>query len=227
MIDFYYWPTPNGWKVSIMLEECELDYRLIPVNIFKGDQFKPEFLKLTPNHRMPLIVDHDVEGEPVVIFESGAILNYLAEKTNMLMPDDLRGKTEVLQWLFWQTGNQSPASGQLSHFANFADGNHPYSEKRFEKEYHRCLEVLEKQLNGRSFIAGDYSVADIISLPWVLFAENLEQQLDEYPRVAAWRDNLKERPGVKKGIGLCKELRRKKRLTDEEREVLFGLSTEE
>jgi GST-like protein len=227
MIDFYYWPTPNGWKVSIMLEECGLDYKLIPLNIFKGDQFAPDFLKIAPNHRMPVIVDHDVDGEPIVIFESGAILYYLAEKYQQLVPRDERKKNEVLQWLFWQTGNQSPTSGQLSHFVNFAEGDHPYSKQRFDKEYKRCLNVLERQLDGQEFIVGEYSIADIICFPWILFAKNLEQHLDEFPRVAQWRQRVKERPGVQRGVDLCKDLRRKKRLNDDERRVLFGQNPRE
>lgn len=227
MIDFYYWPTPNGWKVSIMLEECGLNYKLIPVNIFAGEQFAPDFLTLTPNHRIPVIVDHDVKGEPTVVFESGAILFYLAEKTKKLLPDDTRKKNEVLQWLFWQTGNQSPASGQLSHFTNFAEVEHTYSKQRFDKEYKRCLSVLERQLNDRAFIVGDYSIADIICFPWILFGKNLGQHLENFPRVAQWREQIKQRPGVQRGVNLCKELRRKSQLTDNERRILFDHNSHE
>jgi len=224
MIDFYYWPTPNGWKVSIMLEECGIDYNLIPLNIFSGDQFEPNFKKIAPNQRMPVIVDHDVKGEPQVIFESGAILLYLAEKTQKFIPHNERQRLTVLQWLFWQTGNQSPTSGQLSHFVNFADGDYTYSKQRFDREYKRCLNVLEQQLDYQEYIVGDYSIADIICFPWILFARNLEQSLDEYPRVSQWRQRIKERPGVQRGVDLCKELRRKKPLTQDERQVLFGHS---
>lgn len=222
MIDFYYWPTPNGWKVSIMLEECGLEYNTIPLDIFSGDQFSPDFLKMNPNHRMPVIVDHDVEGDPVVIFESGAILFYLAEKLKKFIPENPQKKYETMQWLFWQTGNQSPASGQLSHFVNFAEVEHAYSKQRFDKEYKRCLGVLERQLDDRIFIVDEYSVADMICFPWVLFAKNLGQSLDEFPLTEQWRQRIKGRPGVRRGVDLCKSLRRNKRLNDEERNVLFG-----
>ena len=159
MIDFYYWPTPNGWKVAIMLEECGLDYRTIPVNIGKGDQFKPEFLAISPNNRMPAIVDHDAPGGPLPVFESGAILIHLAERCGRFMPSDPRGRKECLEWLFWQVGNLGPMAGQLSHFVNYAEGEHPYSHRRYADEYNRCLGVLERRLAGREFILGDYSIA--------------------------------------------------------------------
>ena len=158
MIDFYYWPTPNGWKVSIMLEELGVDYRMIPVNIGKGEQFTPEFLEISPNNRMPAIVDHDVDGAPVTVFESGAILYYLAEKTGRLMPSDPIGRKETLEWLFWQTGNQGPMAGQLSHFVNYAPDDQAYGKARYADEYDRCLGVLERRLTGRDFILGAYSI---------------------------------------------------------------------
>ncbi len=225
MIDFYYWPTPNGWKVSTMLEECGADYRLIPVDIFSGDQFDEKFLQISPNNRMPAIVDHDTGREPITLFESGAILWYLAEKFNRFIPKESHKRYELMQWLFWQTGNQSPASGQLSHFTNFADGDHPYSTQRFEKEYHRCLTILEKKLEKQTFILGDYSIADMICWPWILFAKNLNQSLENYPNVKQWRQRLKERPGIQRGVDLAKEFRRKKPLNETERQVLFGKET--
>jgi GST-like protein len=152
MIDFYYWPTPNGWKISIMLEECGLPYRVVPVNIGKGDQFKPEFLAVSPNNRMPAIVDHDWNGEVVPVFESGAILLHLAEKSGRFMPTDRRGRKEALEWLFWQVGNLGPMAGQLSHFVNYAQGDHAYSKQRYANEYHRCLGVLEHRLEGRDYV---------------------------------------------------------------------------
>ena len=148
MIDFYYWPTPNGWKVSIMLEECGLPYRMLPVNIGKGDQFKPEFLAISPNNRMPAIVDHEPDGETVSVFESGAILLHLAEKCGRFMPTDRQGRKETLEWLFWQVGNLGPMAGQLSHFVNYAQGEHAYSHQRYANEYNRCLGVLERRLEG-------------------------------------------------------------------------------
>jgi GSH-dependent disulfide-bond oxidoreductase len=170
MIDFYYWPTPNGWKVAIMLEECGLRYRTIPVDIGHGDQFKPEFLAISPNNRMPAIVDHDAPtdygGAPLSVFESGAILIHLAERTGRFMPQSRRGRKETLEWLFWQVGNLGPMAGQLSHFVNYAVGEHPYSHQRYADEYNRCLGVLERRLDGREFIVDEYSIADMASWPW-------------------------------------------------------------
>ena len=222
MIDFYYWPTPNGWKVAIMLEECGLDYRTLPVDIGKGDQFKPDFLAISPNNRMPAIVDHDVEGAPVAVFESGAILFYLAEKTGRFLPADPLGRLEALQWLFWQVGNQGPMAGQLSHFVNYAPGDQAYSRDRYAREYDRCLGVLERRLEGRDFILGDYSIADMICWPWVLIAKPLGQPLDAFPKVARWRQAVKARPAVQAGVDLRKDLRRSAPPDDKERAILFG-----
>jgi GST-like protein len=223
MLDFYFWPTPNGWKVSILLEELGIEYNTIPVNIGKGDQFKPEFLKISPNNRMPVIVDHDVEGDPISVFESGAIMFYLAEKTGKFMPSDPVGRKEVLEWLFWQTGNQGPMAGQLSHFVNYAPGEHEYSHKRYAGEYDRCLGVLERQLQGREFILGDdYTIVDMINWPWVLIAKPLGQSLDDFPNVARWRKAVKDRPAVQRGVDLGKEFRRAAPPSDEERKILFG-----
>jgi len=222
MIDFYYWPTPNGWKVSIMLEECGLDYRLVPVNISRGDQFSPEFLTISPNNRMPAIVDHDVDGDPVSIFESGAILIHLAEKSGQFMPADDAGRREALEWLFWQVGNLGPMAGQLSHFVNYAQGEHNYSEQRYANEYNRCIGVLERRLEGREYILGEYSIADMISWPWVLIAKPLGQSLDDFPNVSRWRGAIKERPAVQRGVDLGKELRRSAPPSDEERKVMFN-----
>jgi GST-like protein len=217
MIDFYYWPTPNGWKVSIMLEECGLPYRVVPVNISKGDQFKPEFLAISPNNRMPAIVD---DGMPV--FESGAILLHLAETANRFMPADRLGRKEALEWLFWQVGNLGPMAGQLSHFVNYAQGEHPYSHQRYANEYNRCLGVLERRLEGRDYILGEYSIADMASFPWVLISKPLCQALDEFPNVARWREAIKQRPAVQRGIDLGKEWRRRAPPTEEERQILFN-----
>jgi GST-like protein len=222
MIDFYYWPTPNGWKVAIMLEECGLAYRVVPVNIGKGEQFRPEFLEISPNHRMPAIVDHDVPGKPVSVFESGAILLYLANKTGRFMPKDERRRIEVLEWLFWQVGNQGPMAGQLSHFVNYAPGEHPYSHARYANEYDRCLGVLERRLEGRDYILRDYSIVDMICWPWVLIAKPLGQSLDAFPNVTAWRQRVKERPAVQAGVDLGKELRRSAPPSEAERKILFN-----
>jgi len=225
LIDLYYWPTPNGWKISIMLEECGLKYRMIPVNIGRGDQFKPEFLAISPNNRMPAIVDHDVEGGPVPVFESGAILLHLAARAGRFMPADDRGKKAALEWLFWQVGNLGPMAGQLSHFVNYAVGEHPYSKQRYADEYKRCIGVLERRLMGREFILGEYSIADMACWPWVLIAKPLGQSLDEFPNVARWRRVIKQRPAVQAGVDLGRELRRSAPPTDEKRRILFNQNT--
>ncbi len=223
MIDFYYWPTPNGWKVSILLEELGVPYNVIPVNIGQGDQFKPEFLAISPNHRMPAIVDHDVDGERIAIFESGAIMYYLAEKYGRFMPSDPLGRKETLEWLFWQVGNLGPMAGQYSHFVNYAPKEQVYGHDRYKNEYHRCLGVLERRLEGRSYILGnDYSIADMISWPWVLIAKAMGQPLDEFPNVVRWRAAVKERPAVQKGVDIGKDLRRSKPPSDDERKNLFN-----
>jgi GST-like protein len=222
MIDFYYWPTPNGWKVSIMLEECGLPYRVLPVNISKGDQFKPEFLAISPNNRMPAIVDHDWDGEAVSVFESAAILLHLADKSGRFMPTSRRGRTETMEWLFWQVGNLGPMAGQLSHFVNYAQGEHPYAHQRYANEYNRCLGVLERRLEGREYILDEYSIADMAAFPWVLISKPLGQPLDEFPNVARWREAIKQRPAVQRGVDLGKDLRRSAPPTEEERQILFN-----
>ncbi|MGH6918307.1 MAG: glutathione S-transferase family protein [Geminicoccaceae bacterium] len=222
MIDFYYWPTPNGWKVAIMLEECGLAYRMIPVNIGKGEQFDPAFLKISPNHRMPAIVDHGVEGDPVSVFESGAILLYLAEKTGRFLPKDALGRKEAMEWLFWQVGNQGPMAGQLSHFVNYAPEGQSYARERYANEYDRCLGVLERRLEGGDYILDHYSIVDMICWPWVLIAKPLGQSLDAFANVSAWRQRVKERPAVQAGVDLGKELRRKGPPSEAERKVLFN-----
>lgn len=223
MIDFFYWPTPNGWKVSILLEELGLPYKMHPVNIGKGDQFDPDFLKISPNNRMPAIIDHDVDGDPISLFESGAILLYLAEKTGRFIPNSVIGKKEAMEWLFWQTGNQGPMAGQLSHFVNYAVGENKYSHDRYANEYERCLGVLDRRLKTRQFILGEeYSIADIINWPWVLIAKPLGASLKNFPHLADWRNRIKNRPAVKKAVDLGKELRRSAPPTEEERKILFN-----
>ena len=223
MIDFFYWPTPNGWKVSILLEELGLPYKMHPVNIGKGDQFDPDFLKISPNNRMPAIIDHDVDGDPISLFESGAILLYLADKTGRFIPNSVIGKKEAMEWLFWQTGNQGPMAGQLSHFVNYAVGENKYSHERYANEYERCLGVLDRRLKTRQFILGEeYSIADIINWPWVLIAKPLGASLENFPHLADWRNRIKNRPAVKKAVDLGKELRRSAPPTEEERKILFN-----
>lgn len=226
MIDFYYWPTPNGWKVSILLEELGLPYTLHTVNIGKGDQFKPEFLKISPNNRMPAIVDHDVEGAPVSVFESGAIMFYLAEKTGRFMSADPILRKETLEWLFWQTGNQGPMAGQHSHFYNYAPdevNKKGYAFDRYRSQTYHMISVLEKRLEGRDWIVGDeYSIADMIAWPWVLISRAVNMPLDDHPNVSAWRGRIKERPAVQRGVALGKEDRPpQKQHTEEARKILF------
>ena len=224
MIDFYYWPTPNGWKVSIMLEECGIEYRLMPLDIGRGDQFKPEFLAINPNHRMPAIVDHDAGGGPLPVFESGAILIYLADKTGRFMPSDAIGRKEALEWLFWQVGNLGPMAGQLSHFVNYAPAGAGagYAHERYAKEYDRCLGVLDRRLTGRSFILGDYSIADMAAWPWLIPYKHLGQSLQNVPNVRRWHEAMKARPAVRAGVDVGKELRRSAPPSEEERRILFG-----
>lgn len=207
-----------------MLEECALPYNMIPIDIGKGDQFKPEFLAISPNNRMPAIVDHDVAGESVPVFESGAILMYLAEKTGRFMATDPKQRKETLEWLFWQVGNLGPLAGQYSHFYNYApeaekDG---YALQRYRGEYNRCIGVLENRLRDSEFVVGDYSIVDMICWPWVLIAKAIEISLEPYPNVTRWRQAVKERPAVQRGVDLGKELRRRAPPTDEERKILFN-----
>ncbi len=205
-IDFYYSPTPNGWKISIMLEECELPYNTILMDLKKGDQFQSDFLRISPNNRMPAIVDYNEKSAPVTIFESGAILLYLAEKTGKFIPNSKLGKKKVMEWLFWQVGNLGPMGGQHSHFWNYAPESEKdgYAANRYAEEYDRCLEVLERQLQGQEYIVNEYSIADIISWPWVLIAKAMGRSLDAYPNVTNWRQRVKERPAVRKGVDLMR-----------------------
>ena len=205
MLDFYFSATPNGWKVAIMLQECGLEYRTVLMDLGQGDQFAPEFLAISPNAKMPAIVDHDVEGEPVSVFESGAILYYLAEKTGQFMDFSPLGRKSTLEWLFWQTGNLGPMGGQLSHFVNYAPQGQDYSLKRYKGEYERNLAVLERWLEGREYLLGEYSIADMQAFPWAFIAKPLSSSFDGLPRVAAWRERIKNRPAVRAAINLHKD----------------------
>ena len=228
MIDLYYAPTPNGWKISIMLEECNLPYNVIPVNLGKGDQFKPDFLKISPNNRMPAIVDHEnlTDGGPLSIFESGAILMYLGEKTGKFFPQESPSKEKVLEWLFWQVGGLGPMAGQVSHFVNYAPnfpGDHSYSEKRYKDEYDRLLGVMDNVLEDKEFLAGDYSIADMAAFPWITAYKRYEVDLDSFSNVRRWFDNIKSRPAVRKGIEVGKENRSfGKGITKEALKTMFG-----
>jgi len=222
MIELYYWPTPNGWKISIMLEECGLEYDVRPVNIGRGDQFTPEFLSISPNNRIPAIVDTDAPDGPLGIFESGAILVYLAEKTGRFMPEDAVARFDVLQWLFWQVGNLGPMAGQLSHFINYAEVRHDYPLERYGNEFNRLLGVIEQRLVDRDYLGGEYSIADIASWPWVRSHERFEQPLDEFPNVTRWFEAIGSRPAVTAGIELGSDWWSKKDIDDEVRKNLFG-----
>jgi GST-like protein len=224
MIDFHYAPTPNGWKVGIMLEECGLPYTTRLMRLGQGDQFAPEFLRISPNAKMPAIVDHDTGGAPVSVFESGAILIYLAEKTGRFMPTDSLGRKETLEWLFWQVGNQGPMAGQLSHFVNYAPEGQDYGRKRYQGEYERNLGVLEGRLADRDWILGDYSIADMIAFPWAFIAKPLGVSLEPFPRVADWRGRIKERPAVRRAIDLHKDQQNRGRDTASNNSLLFNQS---
>ncbi|OOG51997.1 glutathione binding-like protein [Polaromonas sp. C04] len=225
MIDLHYWPTPNGWKISIMLEECALPYRLVPVNIGKGEQFTPEFLALSPNNRMPAIVDHAPAGggAPVSVFESGAILIYLAEKTGLYLPADLRGRYQVLQWVMWQMGGLGPMAGQNGHFRLYAPEKIPYAIERYGNEVNRLYGVLDTQLaRTGAFVAGAaYSIADMAIFPWVRTHKAQQVALEDFPNIQRWYDALFQRPAVKRGLDLGKDLRAPG-LTEEARKALFG-----
>ncbi len=225
MIDLYYWPTPNGWKISIMLEECGLPYRFVPVNIGKGEQFSPDFLAISPNNRMPAIVDHapNDEGAPVAIFESGAILLYLAEKTGRFLASDMRQRYRILQWLMWQMGGLGPMAGQNGHFLLYAPEKLPYAIERYGKVVDRLYGVLDAQLaRTGAYVAGaDYSIADMAIFPWVRTHKAQQVDLGKFLAVRRWYDALFERPALKRGLDLGKELRAPA-LTDEARKTLFG-----
>lgn len=231
MIDFYFAPTPNGWKVAIMLEECGLEYTPVLMNLGEGDQFKPGFLAISPNAKMPAIVDHDPPAaygsDPVPVFESGAILLYLAEKTGRFAPPDTdrRARKELMEWLFWQVGNQGPMGGQLSHFRNYApEYQREYGFDRYLGEYDRNLGVLENRLDGRDYILGDYSITDMLAFPWAFIAKPLGASLEAFPNVAAWRGRLKERPAVQAAIKLWKDRQNRGQTRVDNNKVLFNQS---
>lgn len=226
MIDLHYWPTPNGWKISIMLEECGLPYRVVPVNIGAGDQFKPDFLAISPNNRMPAIVDHDPPGggEPVSAFESGAILLYLAEKTGRFCPKDLRGRLKVTEWLMWQMGGLGPMLGQNGHFKLYAPEKIAYAIDRYGREANRLYGVLDAQLaRTGACVAGDYSIADMACIGWAKAWERQGQDIAQFPNVKAWIERMLARPGVKAGLSVNKEDRNPQAMQEPSvRAVLFG-----
>ena len=224
MIDLHYWPTPNGHKISIFLEETGTPYRILPVNIGAGDQFKPEFLKISPNNRMPAIVDTEpVDGKgPVSVFESGAILVYLAEKTGQFLPKDVRSRFEVLQWLFWQMGGLGPMAGQNHHFTQYAPEKIAYAIDRYVGETARLYAVLDKRLADREFVAGDYSIADMAAYPWIVPHQRQQQDLNDFPNLKRWFEGIQARPAVVRAYEKGKAINTKPTIDEESRKILFG-----
>jgi len=224
LIDAYIWPTGNGKKITIMLEECGLPYNAIPVNINKGDQFKSEFEEISPNNKMPAIVDRDAEGGPLAIFESGAILQYLGEKTGKFLPTDTRGRYNVLQWVYWQVSGLGPMAGQAHHFLRYAPQQIEYAMHRFRTEVARLYKVMDRQLATHEYLAGAYSIADIASWPWVFRYDWQGQDLNDFPHVKRWFEAVGARPAVKKGAAVGQEwMTSAPTMTDEDRKRLFGL----
>ena len=224
MIDLYYWPTPNGHKISIFLEEAGLPYTIHPVNIGKGEQFAPDFLRIAPNNRIPAIVDQKPKdgGQPVSVFESGAILLYLAEKTGHFISSDLRERVATLEWLFWQVGGLGPMAGQNHHFNHYAPEKIPYAQERYIKETNRLYGVLDRRLEGRSFVAGDYSIADMASYPWVVSHERQGQKLEDFPNLKSWYERIKARPAVVKAYEKGAAISTVPSVNEESKKILFG-----
>ena len=209
MIDLYYWTTPNGHKISIFLEEAGLPYNVHPINISQNEQFQPNFLKISPNNRIPAIVDHEPAdgGQPLSLFESGAILLYLAEKTGKFLPKDLRGRQQALQWLFWQMGGLGPMAGQNHHFSQFAPEKIPYAIKRYIDETARLYGVLDKQLANNEFVAGnEYSIADMAIYPWIVSHKWQSQNLEDFPNVLRWFNHIQDRPATVKAYALAAKI---------------------
>jgi GST-like protein len=224
MIDLYYWTTPNGHKITIFLEEAALPYRIVPVNISKGDQFKPDFLAISPNNRIPAIVDLNPKDSrtPVSVFESGAILVYLAEKTGKYLPNAFRERVGVMEWLFWQMGGVGPMAGQNHHFAHYAPEKIPYAIDRYVKETNRLYGVLNKRLANREFVAGRYSIADMAIYPWIVPHERQGQNLKEFPDLKRWFEAMGDRAAVKRAYALAKEINTQPTVSDESKNILFG-----
>ncbi|GLQ45015.1 thiol:disulfide oxidoreductase [Dyella lipolytica] len=227
MIDLYFAATPNGLKAKLFFEEAQLPYRLMPVSLSKGEQFQPDFLAISPNNKIPAIVDHQPlgGGAPVALFESGAILLYLAEKISRFIPTEIHGRTEVLQWLFWQMSGLGPMAGQIGHFNVYAPEQVPYAIERYTRETHRLYGVLDRRLADRSFIAGEFSIADIACYPWIVPHEAHGQNLDDFPNLKRWFDAIAARPATVRtyeGVDNVYAPKKHSPLSEEERRVLFG-----
>ena len=224
MIDLHYWPTPNGHKITLFLEEAGVEYRIVPVNIGSGEQFQPDFLKIAPNNRMPAIVDHDPVGggDPIAIFESGAILLYLADKYGKFIGTDLRTRTETVQWLMWQMGGLGPMLGQNHHFNMYAPEKIPYAIDRYVNETNRLYGVLNRRLEGRDFITGSYSIADMASYPWIVPYERQGQRLEDFPNLQRWFEGIRARPATVTAYAKGAEISEQKPMSEEAKKVLFG-----
>ena len=225
MIELYYWPTPNGHKVAMFLEEAGLNYTIHPVDISAGDQFRPGFLAISPNNRMPAIIDlvPSDHGDPISVFESGAILLYLAERTGRFLPTDARGRKAAMEWLFWQVGGLGPMAGQNHHFGLYAPSKIPYAIERYVKETNRLYGVLDRHLENRTFIAGDgYSVADMACYPWVVPWKRQQQNLDGFPNLRRWFDRVRARPGTQRAYARGEPYSSRPAVTEEGKKILFG-----
>ena len=225
MIELYYWGTPNGLKPRLMLEETGLDYRIVPVDIGKGEQFKPEFLAFAPNNRIPALIDYAPAdgGAPVRLFESGALLQYLAEKSGRFLPQDLRDRFEVMQWLYWQVGGLGPMAGQNGHFRVYAPEPVPYAIERYTRETARLYGVLDRRLTDRDFIAGEYSIADMACYPWIVPHRAHAQDLADFPHVQRWFEAIRARPATRRAYaGVADAYSPSRAISDEQRDVLFG-----
>jgi GST-like protein len=225
-IELYYWPTPNGWKITIMLEECGLPYEVRYVDIAKGDQFEPQFLEISPNNRMPAIVDPEgPDGEPISVFESGAILQYLGNKTGRFYPQQPRERVKADEWLFWQVGNLGPMAGQAHHFRNYAREDLPYAIARYTREVTRCYRVMDRRLARAEFLAGAYSIADMACYGWIVPHKRQGQILDDFPHLKRWFETIGARPAVKRGMAVGEDKRRQTpdlKADDKAYELLFG-----
>ncbi|MFO1206940.1 MAG: glutathione S-transferase N-terminal domain-containing protein [Burkholderiales bacterium] len=224
MIDLYYWTTPNGHKITMFLEEAGLPYTVKPVNISAGEQFATAFLAMSPNNKIPAIVDHAPPdgGGPLSVFESGAILHYLAEKTGRFLPPDLRGRTEVMEWLFWQMGGLGPMLGQNHHFVQYAPEPLPYAVERYLKESERLYGVLDERLAGREFIAGEYSIADMACYPWIVPHRRQKMDIDAFPNLKRWFDAIRARPATERAYAIAERINTAPVVNDASRSVLFG-----